>query len=62
MDFNKFFDVFNKVDNTINTVNRMGQTADRVQYQAQNAKSAGKWKWIILGVIIVAAVFYVIFQ
>lgn len=57
----KIFEVFKKVDRTMNTVDGMQRTAERVEYQTQNLKSGSRnLKWIILAVILVVAVVYAI--
>lgn len=57
----KIFEVFRKVDRTINTVDGMQRTAERVEYQAQNLKGGSRnLKWIILAVILAIAVIYAV--
>ncbi len=61
--FDKLFETINKVDNALNTANRVQYTIDRVEQTGRTVQNAqgSKWRWIVAIIVIAIAVLYFLF-
>ncbi len=61
--FDKLFQTINKVDNALNTANRVQYTFDRVEQTGRSVQNSqgSKWRWLIGVLVIAIAVLYFFF-